>query len=183
MLGTLSFWVIGGLIVFIVAGIISAEMDSAFAALVTLVIGAVIVEWGMGISLISVLLSNPLWIFMGLVLFAAAGGLYTVVWRWPEFIRKNKDTIMSSYTRWAGDRKSGQDNSFDAYLDSSDYDFNASAHAERLTTWVILWPFSLTWELARKPAFWLGKTVYYSLGNTLQRVGRSTARKLHDSSN
>lgn len=182
MLETIGISAILGLTVFVIAGIVSAEMDSAFAALVTLVIGGVAVEYGMGISLWGVLTTNPLLIFIALVLYVAGGGLYTVIWRWPEYIRKHKDEIMSEYTRWAGNQKSGANNSFDAFLDSNEYDFNASSHAERLTTWIILWPFSMSWELARKPAFWLGKTVYYSLGNTLQNVGRRTARKIHNSS-
>lgn len=182
MLEAMGIWALLGLVVFVIAGIVSAEMDSAFAALVTIVIGGVVLEWLMGVSIWTVLTTNPLLIFAALVLYVAAGGLYTVVWRWPEYIRKHKGAIMSAYTRWAGNQKSGANNSFDAFLDSNDYDFNASSHAERLTTWVILWPFSMSWELARKPAFWLAKTIYYSLGNTLQNVGRRTARKLHNSS-
>jgi hypothetical protein len=182
MIEALSIWAILGLIVFLIAGVISAEMDSAFAALVTLVIGGVVLEWAMGISLWAALIAHWPWIFSGMVLYVAAGGLYTVVWRWPEYIRKHKADIMTTYSRWAANIKAGGNNSFDAYLDSKDYEYNASTHAERLSTWVILWPFSLSWELARKPAFWLGKTVYHSLGNTLQRVGRNTARKLHNTS-
>jgi hypothetical protein len=177
----LGIWVVLGLIVFVVAGIVSAEMDSAFAALVTMVIGAVILEYGMGIGMWAALVAHWPWIFAGMVLYVAVGGLYTVVWRWPEFIRKHKSDITSAYARWASNLKTGSNNSFDAFLDSKEYDFNARDHAERLTTWVVLWPFSLIWELARKPAFWLGKTVYHSLGNTLQRVGRNTARKIHNS--
>jgi hypothetical protein len=87
---------------------------------------------------------------------------------------------MRDYTGWAGDRYNTQDNSFDAFLNSHAYKFNASAHKERLGTWVGMWPFSMTWELARKPAIWVWNTSYKSLGELFQRISHRTARKLHD---
>lgn len=171
---------LGGLALFVVAGIVSAEMDSALMATATFLIGLITLNYGFGISVFAVMAANPLWILGAIVLYVGIGALYTAVWRWPEYIRKNKAAIMKEYARWARDRRDDQDNSFDAFLDSDSYDYNASQHKERLGTWVGMWPFSLFWELLRKPAIWVWKTSYRSLGELFQRIGRSTARKMHN---
>lgn len=171
---------LGGLLLFIVAGVVAAETDSALASGVTFILGLLVLNYGFNISVLSVLAANPLWIVGYIILYIGAGALYTALWRWPEYIRKNKEKILDIYSRWAAKKGGAEDNSFEAFMDSSDYRFNASQHKERLGTWVGMWPFSLFWELLRKPASWIWNTAYKSLGTLFQRIGRNTARKLHD---
>lgn len=137
-MGILEFGLmaLGGLVLFVIAGIIAAEMDSAIASVVTFVIGILTLNYGFGISILSVFAANPLWIVGAIILYVGVGALYTALWRWPEYIRKNRDRIMSRYNEWARNRKETQDNSFDAFLDSDKYEYNASDHKERLGTWV-----------------------------------------------
>jgi len=169
-----------GLALFVVAGIFSAEMDSALMATATFVIGIITLEWGFQIGIWAMIVSNPLWAVGLVILYVASGAAYTAIWRWPEYIRKNKTEIMDRYHRWARGLDSNEDNSFDAFLDSDEYRFNAWNHKERLGTWVGMWPFSLFWELLRKPAIWVWNTAYASLGNAFQTIGRRTARKLYE---
>lgn len=176
----LGFMAIIGIALFVVAGIFAAEMDSALMSVATFVIGLLALNYVFEISVFATFIANPLWIVGAVVLYVAAGAAYTALWRWPEFIRKNKDHIMRDYADWAKNRDDNKDNSFDAFLNSYQYKFNASEHKERLGTWVGMWPFSMTWELARKPAIWVWNTSYKSLGELFQRIGQRTARKLHD---
>lgn len=181
-MGILEFGLmaLGGLFLFVIAGIVSAEMDSAIMASATFVIGLLTLNYGFGISVLAVIATNPLWLIGAIVLYVALGSLYTAVWRWPEYIRKHRDSVMKEYTRWAKNLNETEDNSFDAFLDSDSYEYNASQHKERLGTWVGMWPFSLFWELLRKPAIWVWKTAYASLGELFQKIGRNTARKMHN---
>lgn len=87
---------------------------------------------------------------------------------------------MDHYIRWSGGIIDAEDNSFDAFLDSDAYKYNAGQHKERLGTWVTMWVFSLFWELLRKPARWLWNTAYTSFARMFQNIGRNTARKLHN---
>ena len=169
-----------GIILLFVAGILTDVMDSGFLAVATFVIAILTLQYGFGIGVWSLVTGN--WLLavafvLGYVLFAAA---YVGLWRFPEYIRDNKDKIMDSYMKWSRNRKDTQDNSFDAFMDSDDYRFKVSMHKERLGAWAACWPFSLTWELSRKPAIWLWNTLYSSFGEVLEKIGRSTARKLHD---
>jgi len=179
MLG-FGFIEIIAVILFLIAGFISAEVDSAFASAFTFIGGFALLEFVLKISVFSVIAANPLWAVGMLVFYVGIGAAYTGIWRWPEFIRKNQEKIMSAYQQWSMQRGSNQDNSFDAFLESSAYDFNASDHKERLGTWVGLWPFSLTWEVSRKPAIWVWNNAYKSLGRVFQRISHNTARKIHD---
>lgn len=176
----LGIWALVGMSLFVVAGIMAAELDSAFISVATFVFGLLTVQYGFGLNLWAIFLANPLMIIIAVFLYLIAGALYTAFWRWPEFIRNSKDDIMEKYMMWSHELDTNADNSFDAYLDSQDYSYNVSQHKERLGTWVGLWPFSFAWEISRKPAIWLWNVSYYSLGSMLQKIGRNTARKLHD---
>lgn len=176
-----SIGVVGviALAVFIIAGIVSVENDSIVISLATLVIAALTATYWFKIPLWAMIVGNPL-ILVGMVLgYVAAGGLYTTLYRWPMFIKRNKEKIKSSHTQWAMNRKGqNQDDSLNAYLDSDSYGFNAWNHKERLSTWISMWPFALLWTLAHRPAIWFGKMVYHSMGNMLQAVSRRTATKI-----
>lgn len=176
----LTIWAVAGLMFFVVGGVIAAEMDSAFAAVATFVIGLVTLKYGFGIPIFASFAANPFLIIAAIMSYIAAGALFTGVWRWPEFIRENDESILKDYTEWSKDVDDSKDNSFEAFLDSPSYMYNAWQHKERLGTWVGMWPFSLGWELARKPAIWIWNTSYHSLGDVFQRIGKRAARKIHN---
>jgi len=169
-----------GALIFVIGGIVASEMDSAIMSVATFVIGLLTLQYGFGFGIWAMISSNPLWAFGFILLYVAAGAAYTALWRWPEFIRNNNAELMRDYSDWANRLEDSEDNSFDAFLDSDSYRFNAWQHKERLGTWVGMWPFSAAWELSRKPAIWIWNTAYASLGNLFQNVGRRTARNIHD---
>lgn len=175
--GLLAF---AGLLLFIVAGVFSAEMDSALMATATFVIGIITLEWGFGVGVWALVVSNPIWAVVLVLGYVILGAVYTLLWRWPEYIREHKDEIMDRYNRWARNQGSNEDSSYQGFLETDEYRFNAWQHKERLMTWIGMWPFSFFWEMLRKPAIWVGKTVYNSFGNAFQSIGRRTAMKIHD---
>jgi len=176
----LGTWALLGIAAFVIAGVISAKIDSALAAALAFLIAIVTIEWALGISVLAIVYTNTLWFFVILVLYIAAGVIYTVFWRWPKYIRDRKDIIMKDYARWAALLARNENNSFDAFLDSDDYKFNAWQHKERLVSWVSMWPFSLGCELSHKPLSWIWNIAHGRIGNIFQRTSRRTARKLHE---
>jgi hypothetical protein len=169
-----------GVLAFVAAGIFSAEMDNVFLAFATFIIGLVTLQYGFGIAVWASIAANPLLLLGLFVINIMAGAVYTAVWRWPEYIRNNKKHILTSYDQWVADRGTTESNSFDTYLASVYYNYNAHSHKERLVTWIFMWSFSLVWELSRKPTVWMWKTTYACFGNMFQKIGLSAARKLHD---
>jgi len=179
----LTIWALGGIVLFIAAGIFSAETDSAWMSTATFIIGLAVLQYGFGVPIIASIMAAPILALVYVLAYVALGAAMTGIWSWPDYIRKNGDAINRDYARWASERKDNQDNSFDAFLDSSDYDFNAWDHKERLATFVGMWPFKLIWDLSRRPAIWLFNTTWSGLGTFFQNIGKRTARGVHNRKN
>lgn len=173
-----GLWGILGLSGILFLGILSTEFDSAIIGTATLVAGILVANYVFGIQLGALIAANPL-LLVGIILgYIAIGAAYTALWRWPNFIESHDEKIHVSYMQWAGNQHSSEDNSYDAFLETEFYDYQSYNHKERLMTWTGMWPFALAWELARKPAIWVFKNIYKSLGNVFQLVSKRTARKL-----
>ena len=121
----LTIWAVGGLVLFVAAGILAAETDSGWMSTATFIIGLVALEFGFGVPIWASILASPILIAVLVLGYMTIGAAVTGVWSWPDYIRSKGDTINKSYARWVDRRKDNQDNSFDAYLDSDEYEFNA----------------------------------------------------------
>lgn len=179
----LTIWALAGVILFIAVGIFSAELDSAWLSTATFIIGIVVLNFGFGIQIISAMLASPIVAAAVVIGYIAIGALITSVWSWPDYIRQQGSEINDSYAKWASKQKTVDDNSFDAYLDSDEYEFNAGDHKERLATFVGMWPFKMIWDLSRRPAIWLFNTSWSGLGTLFQNIGKRTARNVHSKKN
>ena len=169
-----------GVVLFIVIGVFASEIDSALAAGVTFLIGLATLQFGFEISIMSILAVNPLFIILFIAGYAVLGTLFVYVWRFPEFIRENADDIRQEFNRWMNNQPEGSDATFVNFLDSSAYDYRASDNKAALALWVGMWPFSMTWELSRKPAIWIWNTIYDLCGNLFEKAGRRAAMKLYE---
>lgn len=179
----IGIWAVLAIVALLGAGIFSVESDSSMFGAATIIIAALVAVYGFNIPLWTIIMSNPL-ILVGAILgYAVIGALYTTWYRWPAFIKRNKAKIKSGYTQWAMNLRSTDDNSQDAYLDSTSYKYNAWNHKERLGTWITLWPFAMLWTLIHVPTIWFGKfgkLMYRTLGDTLQKISRKTAKNILD---
>lgn len=165
-------------LIILAAGIFSAEFDSFFGGTVTLSIGLLGADLIFGYPIFSALVANPLIAIVIVGLYVMIGSAYTGIWRWPEYLRGKSENIEHDFAQYRMDNKGG---SFDDFLESNRYNgYRASSNKERLSAWVLMWPFSLFWELARKPAKWAFNTVYATLGNMFENVGKNTAKKMHE---
>lgn len=176
------------LLSFFVIGIIVSEYDNFAFGTLTLLTGLSVMQWVFGVPVWATFVSNPLIIMLALAAYVLIGSLYTGVWKFPNFVIKNKLNIQLSFENWIKinfpssskeqyiNHLESEDN-FEQFLDSPSYPMSALKNKNRLASWVLMWPFALLWELSHKPAIWLWDIIYSNLGEVFQNVSKQTARK------
>jgi hypothetical protein len=151
-------------------GIFASESDSFIFTTATILSTFIALDLFFSVPVWATIVANPITIILFAFAYVAVGSAYTAIWRWPEFLRERREQIQSSYDSYISRH---QDHTKDDFMASYDYrDFTASSNKSSLANWVMAWPLSLTWELARKPAIWVWETAYEVLGNLFTRVGR-----------
>ena len=176
-------WLALFIILFVACGTFTATVGSMFWSLVVIAAGAGILQFLVGISIFSILLANPLLIIAVLAIYIGIGAAYTGLWRWPAHLRKQSAVIKNTFETWKMVREKQiagktKEEAFEMFLDSGDYaSWHPSYNKERLSTWVLMWPFAMGWELSHKPLIWIFETVYYTLGDMFVAIGKNTARK------
>lgn len=171
-----GFWFLAFIGLFVVTGIAASELDSFALGTATFVVGLLGMQIFFDMPVWATISGNPLSLILFIAIFIVLGAAYTAVWRWPEFLRDHSSDITSDYRHFNAKHKG----SFDEFLQSDSYRFTASKHKDRLATWVITWPFSLVWELSRKPIKYTYRLVYTTLGDTFERIGTRVARSIHE---
>ena len=132
------------LIVFAACGTFTASVGNMFWSVIVLAAGAGILEFLVGISVLSILVANPLLVIAVLAIYIGIGAAYTGLWRWPAWLRKHSGVIQSVFNQWsdahqkqlAGKTKA---EAFELFLDSDRYaSWHPSSNKERLSTWVFI---------------------------------------------
>lgn len=167
------------LLVVLVVGIVASESDNWLFTTATFITTLAALDFFFGVAIWSAIVSNPLAILLFTFIYVAVGAAYTAIWRWPVALRDLSAHIQDSYAEYM---KGHQDHTKEDFMASYSYSkYTASYNKASLANWVLAWPLSLTWELARKPAIWIWNTTYDVLGKLFERVGkRVTANILKD---
>lgn len=174
-----GFWFLAFMGFIFIVGVISSEIDNFSLGTGTFVVALIGAQVFFDIPVWSTIYHNPISLVLFLAVFIAIGAIYTALWRWPEFLRDNAKQINADY-KYCSESNKTSSVTFDEYLNSTYYKFTASKHKDRLATWIITWPFSLVWELARKPIKYTYTLVYDSLGTAFERIGAHVARRIHE---
>ena len=178
-----TIWAVLGTVLFLLAGFVSTEIDNGFAAMVTFAIGVAVFYWGFQISLLALVLSNWWLSLLGLLAYAAIGGASSLLLKWPRWLKKNANQMNREYDDWAVELSDADDKSIAAFQASPYFNYNAWDHAEKLSTWAVLWPFTLTWELLRAPTVLLGRFghyIYIALADVFQSVGLRVTKRIFE---
>jgi hypothetical protein len=172
-----EFWFLVFACFFVAAGIVASEIENFAVGTATFIIGLVSLQWLFSVPIWEYIVDNPVNLILYLALYTIAGATYTLLWRWPEFIREHAGRIQSDYDAFLAKHPTLYDPKSEFY--SSSYNkYNARNHTNRFATWILTWPFSLFWELARKPVKYLYKAVYALLGDAFDRMGRSVTNRI-----
>lgn len=172
-----EFWFLVFTCFFIAAGIFASEIENFAIGTATFIIGLVSMQWFFDIPVWEYIIDNPFNLILYLALYTIAGAAYTLLWRWPEFIRENASKIEHEYQRFV-EKHPTLYSPKDEFFSSIYYDFKASKHTHRFATWILTWPFSLGWELARKPVKYFYQAVYHLLGDAFDRVGKRATKRI-----
>lgn len=168
------------LIIAIIAGIVAAESDNFFFSTGVIISFFAALEWLFAIPIWATIVTNPLTVIMLLLGYLVVGSVYTMIWRWPEYLRYKSPAIRTDFARLLRDKKVA---TIEEYMELHDYKhhYSASSNKDYIANWVLAWPFSMTWELSRKPAIWVWNNMYRVLANSFERIGKLvTARILKD---
>lgn len=167
-------------IIFVLAalavGILAAESENWVFTTITIISTFAALELFFKLPIWATILANPISILLFIFMYVALGAAYTAIWRWPEALRDSARRIEDSYALYAKNCKNPSKKEF---MSSAAYfSFTASANKNRLANWVLAWPLSLLWELARKPAIWVWNTAYDILGNLFERIGKRVTNNI-----
>jgi hypothetical protein len=164
------------ILVALVAGIIAAESGSAIFSTGVLISFFVILDIVFDVMIWSAIVTNPLTIIALLLAYLTVGAAYTAVWQWPESLRESAEAIQNIYADW---KKNNQTRTRQDFMRSYEYQpYTASRNSEKLVNWIIIWPFSLFWELARKPVKFLATNVYNTLSKTFTDIGQQVTNNI-----
>lgn len=164
------------LLVVLAIGIVAAESDNWLFTTATMFSTFVALDLFFNVAVWSTIVSNPLAIILFTFIYVAIGAAYTAIWRWPVALRDMADNIQDSYDSYL---KTHQGHSKEDFFNSSAYrSYSASANKGSLANWVLAWPLSLFWELARKPAIWIWNTAYDVLGKLFERIGKRVSSNI-----
>lgn len=168
------------MVVVIISSIVCAEFESFFFS--ALVIGAAVVtaHFFFDIPVIQYVLENPMLMIPGLLGYLIVGSLYTILWRWPNWIENRQDSIQRSYNRYCIEYNLEKTSaSLAEFIQSTEYKthYGPAQNKESISVWVMMWPFVLFWELLHKPITWLWEVTYKAISSSLVSVGNRTASK------
>lgn len=175
----------------VLAGILWANsVDSFILGCAVIFISLIVAQFWFAIPVWATIAANPFMILIYGLLYGAIGAVYTALWRLPNFIKKNSDNIQNDYKSWKQDRLSWnskahnetKDTSFETFLNSDYYNYSVKQNKDRVASWVLLWPTSLTWELIHKPFVFLWDNVYYGLGKVFEKINHDQAKKILENS-
>lgn len=205
VISAMGVWFAAFMLLFFVGLVWASERDSFLLGTSVILVGAAVGEFVFGLPIIASVVANPFMLVVYVAVYIAFGALYAGLWRLPNFVKKNSSRIQSDYVAWKDrlttnherswrakikDHVTGTeeqpapvDVSFDTFLNSSSYQYSVRNNKDRVASWVLLWPASLTWELMHKPFIWLWNSVYFGLGEVFERINRDTARKVLEEKN
>lgn len=205
MASAAGFWLGLYLLVTLGSVIWASETDSFLVGIGVILIAWAVGEWVFGIPILASIIANPFMLIVYAVLYIAVGSIYTRLWKLPNFVKKNSDRIQSDYASWKDtktrrndmdwrdkargmiqgevEEKEQVDVSFETFLNSSSYKYSVRNNKDRVASWVMLWPASITWELSHKPFIWAWEQVYYGLGRVFEKANHDMARKILEEKN
>ena len=179
-IGGFGFFIV--MVLVIVAGVISAEFDSIIGAVATFVfLAGVAVFMGYWPSMTTIA-ENLLMIFAGLVAYIVVGLVYGVWYRYAGWLKSRKGSIQNEYERFVVQytkKNNGEYPSNDEFRDSSYYSrYTPLYNADKIATWVALWPWAGFWDLCHKPIRFVYNTAYDIAAKALVSVSRRISDKI-----
>lgn len=165
-----GFWFFVFMIFIIGLGIVAESFDSLLGATITFIITLMGLQFLFGIPVWASIAANPLVLVLVLAMYIATGLCYAIIYKYPHFLKNNEDDIKREWNKFSNQTEPATKEDF---MNSSYYiRYTPSQNADRITAWVVLWPWGLLWDLISKPTTWLYNNIYSLAGKLLDSVGK-----------
>lgn len=174
-----AFWwllMFGGIVTAV--GIHSHESEQSWSFLLSFIISFLVLQFMFGIDLWGAVVSNPLTIFGLVLVYFFCGAVWVLLWKWPRYceriVSKVRGAAIHSYHLNDTDTKTEDQ----ARKKIAEDQLSIDENLERITAWIVAWPFGLFWSLLRDPITWLAKTWASMIGSSLKRIAERAVSKL-----
>jgi hypothetical protein len=163
---------IGGLwfILFVVAvfsgGLWASYTEEPFWAVATFAITIFISSAVFKFPSLSMILENPFLLVLFALVFVSCGALYTVLVKYPRYLREKSTTINDKYSVFLSkNKKDNTAESKEEFMDSPEYkQFMPMNNKARITNWMMMWPWGVSWDLLNRPIVWIYNESYNLIG-------------------
>lgn len=163
-----------------ILAIIAAEIGSLLFLGVILLSFMGLLKFFFDIAIVAIILANPMLIVPIVAGYLLLGVAYAGIWRWPDYIRSKADRIQEAFVAYCKDSNIKRtEEAFREFTDSYRYKnyFGVGSNKERVSMWIMLWPFAMIWELSHRPIIWVWNNVYNMIGTSFTKIGINTARR------
>jgi hypothetical protein len=177
-----GFWFFCFVALVFALGIISAEFDSTFGGIVTMFMLLFGGQFLFDIPIWQTIVDKPILILFAIVVYISLGVIYTVAYRFSRWLNSRSVEIKSNWNSFSKlyerDHK-GEYPSGDEFRNSLSYSkFKPSANADLITTWIMLWPWAVFWDLCNRPIRYAYRNTRATVARMLDRVGAETTESI-----
>lgn len=174
-----GFWFFCFMLIVLGSGILFSEIDNWFGAAITIIVLLLGSELIFGIPVFAAVVDNPLWVVFGLIVYALIGTVYATFYRYRNFLKDNEESIardMHKYEKSLGKNGTFTNNDFRESMYYSAYQpYN---NKERITAWILLWPWAVFWDLCHQPVRWVYKVCHDSTGKILDKISYNVSEDI-----
>lgn len=189
VVGTLWFW----LLILAECGFVvyCAANGKGLSVSVSILLVLVALQLFSNVDVIGHIRDNPVWIILGIVLYAI-GGVAWVFPKWWMFVNDHRrkytelrDEFLEANKLQPGDKipeelKDTWHNKLNYRHVSVEFKPNHRHHENRILTWMILWPISLAWTMLNDPVVRFFRYVYGEIAGVLQRISDNAFKDVED---
>lgn len=164
---------IAGVILFALA-VICVETERLIGGLGVIILAIIGYDYTQGGAVQDWISTHPFHLIGYALVYLAFGALYTAFWEWNNYCREHPidPARLQDFLE-----KNPNKNAEDFYISPYHFDLHPINHFQRLTNWMMLWPFALFWTLLHDPITWVGRTLYDLMGNIFLKIAVSAAKK------
>lgn len=187
--GSVGFLSLVGIVMVLL--LVAVEYEKPALATISLVATAFALAYWGDFNLLTAIKAHPLEALAGLAGYFVAGGLWSIGkwWFFVRNLRDKYDELKANFFQWANLNLTGKDRVPEASrAEFKDYALRNSTHGRvwerpmvrqnksRIMTWMMYWPWSLTWTIISDPVKRMFKamfrwllTVYEGIANRMYR--------------
>lgn len=172
-----GIWFILYSIAFLSLGIYVSYFENFAISVTFLTIMSIVGWYFFAFGPLAWLIANPALIIPAFLVYVGIGCLYAVLRVWPKYLDRNKKYIIKDYEEWLNSTHYNKEKhtSYDAYMNSHSFKYSAWNHKDYISSSILLWGWTVLWDIIESPITWIYNNVYLWVSNALNAI---TARKV-----